>query len=644
MRLTPRLGWWFTRPRPDRRPASPQAAARLRLERLEDRALPSFGFGWASKVGGTSAEQGKGIAVDASGNLYVTGWFVSGSVNFDPNNTNPANPNNTLTDPNPGTADLQFVAKYTADQTFQWVTLLGRGNEASGKVAVDGAGNVYAAYADETDNATHVARLDAGSGTVRWNAAFPGSTSMSGAGVAVGPSGDAYVTGVNAASQNFVARLHTDASGNPVTVWDQPTGGSISTGSFVVVDGGEHVIIDYVSGSSLWMAKVDPANGSATWAGSVVGNYTGSAAALTADAAGNVYLAGTAQAGGLFKPSSVVVAKLTPAANGSLQTAWTDRFSSQSGATFIAGGVAVDGTGNVYAAGDFSGSVDFDPGSGQFVLKGQYLDAFVLKLDANGRFAWAADTVRGLVPSAYVYAGPIAVDATSPGAPNVYTTGMFRRTADFDPTAGTYSLTVNGGASQPAGDLFVSKLTQTSPLLAAGGPAAGAAAPRLTAADLQPIVAAAIDRWAAAGLDAARLDLLRHATVTIADLGGPYLGLADASARAVRIDDDAAGWSWFVDPTPRDDAEFRTPGDLRVRGRMDLLSAVSHELGHLIGLDDDHDAGHAADVMGDSLIAGTRRTPTANDVTPVMTPGTTDAVNVPTIPAPSSHRRASRRR
>jgi uncharacterized delta-60 repeat protein len=156
------------------------------------------------------------------------------------------------------------------------------------------------------------------------------------------------------------------------------------------------------------------------------------------------------------------------------------------------------------------------------------------------------------------------------------------------------------------------------PLLAANGPAFGTTAVHLTAAQVKPIVAAAIDRWATAGLDAAHLSVMHHATFSIENLGGAYLGLADPVTHGIRIDDDAAGYGWFVDPTPGDDAEFRTPGDKRMIGRMDLLSVVTHELGHLVGLDDDRDAGHAAAVMGDTLAAGTRRVPTAADMPPVV--------------------------
>ncbi len=70
------------------------------------------------------------------------------------------------------------------------------------------------------------------------------------------------------------------------------------------------------------------------------------------------------------------------------------------------------------------------------------------------------------------------------------------------------------------------------------------------------------------------------------------------------LDDNAAGWGWFVDPTPGDDSEFTTPGDQGEQDAMDLLTALAHEIGHLLGQD------HADDgVMAETLMAGTRRMP-----------------------------------
>jgi hypothetical protein len=93
---------------------------------------------------------------------------------------------------------------------------------------------------------------------------------------------------------------------------------------------------------------------------------------------------------------------------------------------------------------------------------------------------------------------------------------------------------------------------------------------------------------------------------------------------------------WFVDPKPHDDAEFRRPGDQGERGRMDLLSVVALELGHLLGLDDLPDNEHAGDLMGATLTAGTRRTPTPAEVS-----ATTAGVGAVEKAPRSSNRRSS---
>ena len=125
----------------------------------------------------------------------------------------------------------------------------------------------------------------------------------------------------------------------------------------------------------------------------------------------------------------------------------------------------------------------------------------------------------------------------------------------------------------------------------------------LTQSDLRPIVAEAIARWAAAGLDASTVARLTQVHFVISDLPGSYLGEADGSL--VYLDSNAAGHGWFIDPTPELDEEFAptaNPGQLRAVDpravdRIDLLTVVEHELGHVAGFGD-------LDALSDNLMSG----------------------------------------
>jgi hypothetical protein len=119
----------------------------------------------------------------------------------------------------------------------------------------------------------------------------------------------------------------------------------------------------------------------------------------------------------------------------------------------------------------------------------------------------------------------------------------------------------------------------------------------LRAARVQPLLAEALARWQAAGVDTSAL---RGIDVRIADLGGLTLGKAGAGV--IWLGANAAGWGWFLDATPGDDSEYTTPGDQGESGRMDLLTVLAHEIGHLLGRD--HEAGG---VMQETLEAGLRR-------------------------------------
>jgi co-chaperonin GroES (HSP10) len=164
------------------------------------------------------------------------------------------------------------------------------------------------------------------------------------------------------------------------------------------------------------------------------------------------------------------------------------------------------------------------------------------------------------------------------------------------------------------------------PLLAAPG-GVEASSPttgemHLTQAELDSVVAAAIGQWASAGASAAQLAALHAVIFSVADLAGNIIGDQGPGAH-ITIDTDAAGHGWFVDPTPNDNSEFThaqnaagtdllTDPSNAAAGHLDLLTTVTHELGHVLGLDDVQSP--ADDLMYVNLVNGERRLPDAADV------------------------------
>jgi hypothetical protein len=159
---------------------------------------------------------------------------------------------------------------------------------------------------------------------------------------------------------------------------------------------------------------------------------------------------------------------------------------------------------------------------------------------------------------------------------------------------------------------------------AAGAKLTEPATAGLNLAQLQPLVAAAMERWARAGAGVWFLRQMSEATFVICDLPGGYLGLTDQNT--VYLDWNAAGYGWYVDATPRKDEEFRSGrsrGELRAVDpravdRMDLLTVLEHELGHIAGLDDLWSAN--AGLMQSTLDVGLRRFPVRADLNPLRQP------------------------
>jgi hypothetical protein len=95
----------------------------------------------------------------------------------------------------------------------------------------------------------------------------------------------------------------------------------------------------------------------------------------------------------------------------------------------------LDSASNVVYTGFLWGNVDFDPGPGTYTLSSTTPNSFfIAKIDSGGNFMWAKQ-VGG--SSGYVSSGYVKLDQQA----NIFVTGVFRGTVDFDPGVGVSNLT-----------------------------------------------------------------------------------------------------------------------------------------------------------------------------------------------------------
>lgn len=130
---------------------------------------------------------------------------------------------------------------------------------------------------------------------------------------------------------------------------------------------------------------------------------------------------------------------IAPLFSQNLDLAWAQRMGSPN--MEEAHSLAVDGDGNVYTTGWFSGPATFGSGSPVFTGAG----IFITKFDAAGNYVWA----KTIGNSTDDRGRDITVDRNG----NVYVTGFFQNTVDFDPGSGTYNLTSSG-----SDDIYALKL------------------------------------------------------------------------------------------------------------------------------------------------------------------------------------------
>jgi len=193
------------------------------------------------------------------------------------------------------------------------------------------------------------------------------------------------------------------------------------------------------------------------WEAKMGSFYSDIGTSVATDKDGNVYTTGRYEGTADFDPGPGVY-NLFAAGFGSIQNVFISKLDASGNFVWaksigdadhseIAYGIAIDSSGNIYIAGDFGDTTDFNPDtSSAFTMVPSGGDVFILKLDSAGNFIWA----RKLGGNNNDDAKSIAVDQFG----NVYTVGIFRDTADFDPDSSSVFTMVGGLAP----NVFISKL------------------------------------------------------------------------------------------------------------------------------------------------------------------------------------------
>lgn len=451
--------------------------------------------------GGTSNEETLSIAVDGNGNIISSGFF-NGTVDF-----NPGAGTESLT--SLGSID-GFVSKLDSAGNFLWAKSIGNsGGDNAKSVAVDSNGNVLIAGdfsgtvdfdpSDGTTNLTSngegdifISKFDP-AGNFLWAKGFGGTSVDSGIFLAIDRSGNIAVTGIFSNAVDFDPGVETstltsdgdwdiyvskfDTNGN--LLWSKRRGGTgRDIGDGVAFDSAGNVYssgifsgtVDFDPGletstltsagsNDVFLSKFGP-SGNYLWARKFGGSSSDGSTPISVDATGNIYASGDFTGTVDFDPTD---GELNLTAVGTKDNfiskidtfgnhIWTRRIGS-SGSEATGARTAVDSSGNVFYTGDFSGTVDFDPGVETSTLTSAGLnDIFTSKIDSSGNFLWA----KRFGSSAADRAQAIAVDI----AGNVYSTGYFNGSADFDPTEGLLNVTSAGGR-----DIFISKLNSAGSAL-----------------------------------------------------------------------------------------------------------------------------------------------------------------------------------
>lgn len=365
---------------------------------------------WATSVGSTDGDEGNGIAMSPSGDIYVTGTFsrvaTFGGIRL----------------ASQGQSDA-FLAKLTPNGQFVWAKAIGgTGLDSGVAVSTDTSGKIYvtgsftgkliigvSTLTSQGSPSLYVAQF-APDGKPQWAAAATAQTGgLHPKDIDVSPAGHITVTGSFSEQAQFgstklqskgeqdlfVARMNDkgqwewaiSAGGSDtdvaVAVASDTSGNAYITGYFQeTVQMGTNTLSS-PGYTNAFVAKLDT-KGTFSWATATKQSWFASGTAILVDK-GNLYIAGTFENEAIFGTTTlsspygidVFVAKISPSGSFS----WITHASGYE--TVPGRGLGVDASGQLYLVGTFVNNVTF--GSSKVSAPG-YPDIFVTKLSAAGKF------------------------------------------------------------------------------------------------------------------------------------------------------------------------------------------------------------------------------------------------------------------
>ncbi len=325
-----------------------------------------------------------------------------------------------------------------------------------GTVVGIGASGQYAALkvnAEAEDSAGDVIVVGSIMGSAPFNTDGGAAVTLSSTG-----NQDAYIaefasTGALIWAETFPGQT-TSAVGQASAVAVDSSGNIEVAGSFSGTIEVGSTVLTATSQTDVFVAKLNSA-GQVQWAVQTTGttNKVDTANAIAPDGSGGAYIAGSLM-GSMTAGSTVLTAVGSTEAyaahvSGTGQFSWA--VSTTGSANSVAGidGLAVDATGRLVMSGYYAGTVNFNPaGSTLLTAAGSY-DVAVWVLNSNGTLAWA----QGFGGSGYDQSDAVAVDPSG----NIYVTGAFSGTVNFNPSGTAINLTAGSGGYNP----FVLELSST---------------------------------------------------------------------------------------------------------------------------------------------------------------------------------------